>query len=189
MADISYYYLVSSLPLLRLEESPPFSSAAFLDTCREQLSPARFDALQRVVLIPGDGKVCCEAERLWEAWETELRNSLVRRRASALDLDPVSWIRPTSEVWVQLDRQVEEAMNARDPWQRELALDRLRWQQLSDLEAGHSFDFDKVVIYRLQLLLVEKRAAYALERGSESRDRLLEHIVSDAHARRSRVSV
>jgi len=185
VGDISYYYLISSLPLLRLDEPPPFTSAAFLDTCREQLSPGRFDALLRVTLMPGDWKTCCESERLWDAWETQFRNSLVRRRAAVLGLDPESWIRPASEVWVQLDRQVEEAMNAGDPWQCELALDRLRWQHLSDLEAGHSFDFDKVVIYRLQLLLVEKRAAYDSERGGENRDRLLEGIVGTAHAHRT----
>ncbi len=184
MAGTSYYYLVSSLPLLRLEEPPPFSSSEFLDACGNQLSAARLAELAQITLLPR-ALPCCEVERLWNEWETGLRNCLVRHRAAVLGLDPERQLRPTSEVWVQLDRQVEEAMSARDPGQRELALDRLRWQHLSDLEPGHSFDFEILVIYRLKLLLVEKRAARSIEGGTRNLEALLGRVVEDARAHRN----
>ncbi|NOY80869.1 MAG: DUF2764 family protein [Kiritimatiellaeota bacterium] len=184
MAGTSYYYLVSSLPLLRLEEPPPFPSSEFLDTCRGQLSATRFAKLAQVTLLPR-ARACCEVERQWNEWETGLRNCLVRHRAAALGLDPERLFRPTSEVWPQLDRQVDEAMNGRDPGQRELALDRLRWQHLTDLEPGHDFDFETLVIYRLKLLLVEKRSARTVERGERNMEALLGRVLEDAHAHRA----
>ncbi len=176
-----YYYLVSSLPMLRLEEAPAWNSAAFLDACRGHLEPGRLAALAASDLVPAAAEApsCCAAESRWRAWETWLRNSLADARAAGRSGEQGSWKRPETDVFPGLRRQLEEALNAANPLLREQALDRLRWQFLDALKVGCEFAFDALFVYRLQLLLAEKWAAVDAAAGGKR----LQELVAAATAR------
>ncbi len=178
-----YYYLVGSLPALSLERPPPLTSESFLEACGGQLSPARLGRLQAVGLVPVGFGPPGSFERRWQAWETYLRNLLVWRRCHHVGCDQAhQWLRPESDVFPLLVRQVDEAITEDSPLECERRLDQLRWQALDHLTVGHSFDFEVLVAYRLRLLLVEKWRDHDTERGEAAFAELTEGLVGQALA-------
>lgn len=182
-----FYYLVGSLPLLRLGDAPPLDSAAFLERCRSELSAAQFARLERAALCPASDAAppVAETEQRWQAWETYLRNTVVRVRVARQKLDPGPWLRPETDVFPSQTREIEEILAKDDPAARELALDETRWRRLDELASGHMFDLDALVIYRLRLLLVEKWTALDDDEGRAHRDRLVADLVEQAHEQRT----
>ncbi len=167
----NYYYFAGSLPYLRLGVDPPLSSAEFLERAREHVTGGEWAALAAVGLEPRDSS-CCVVEARWHAFETCVRNALVRVRAHRLKRDAHSFLRPETEAFGFLEAQVQEAF-AHDPLRLEEQLDGLRWQRLDDLAVGHYFDFEALLIYRLKLLLLEKRAGLDPAAGRRELERCL----------------
>ena len=160
----AYYYLVSSLPMLRLGETPPLDSDEFLHGCAGHLSESGLSELTCVSLLPREN-ACCSVERSWRDWETCLRNTLVAERAGRTQGEAERWLRPERDVFPGDQVRIEEALAGDDPLARERALDELRWEFLDGLCAGREFQFDVLVAYRVQLLLCEKWAAISEESG------------------------
>ena len=52
-------------------------------------------------------------------------------------------------------------------------LDRLRWRFLEELAFGHYFDLETLVIYRLKLRILERRARFDPATGAALLDRML----------------
>ena len=63
---------------------------------------------------------------------------------------------------------VKEALGAGTPLAVETALDRRRWSCLEELETGTQFDLGRLVVYRLKLLLLERKNRFRPEPGRES---------------------
>ena len=181
-----YYYLVSSLPLLRLDDPPPLTSEAFLELCRAHLAEARFRRLLAADLIP-EGEPGGAADGGWRAWETYVRNLLAAVRGTALRRETGDSLRPELDVFPGDRRRVEEIMNEGDPAARERALDELRWRRLDDLAVGHHFDVDALVVYRLRLRILEKWAAREPERGKHNLAELVGAGVGQAEKRRQTI--
>jgi hypothetical protein len=163
-----YYYLVASLPMLFFEEAPPFSSAAWLDLCREQISESDHALLTRIAFNelrprPGDPGVW----RDYSSWETALRNELAVQRALKLGLSPDSFLRQT-RFYCGLPAVVKEALGAGTPMAVETALDRRRWSRLDELETGTQFDLGRLIVYRLKLLLLERKNRFRPEPGRQA---------------------
>ena len=175
----AYYYLVSSLPLPRWEEPPPFTADAFIELCSGHLTPVRNVQLQAVRLEPIQ-RFITPTYTEWAQWETYLRNALARRRAARLGIDAERWTQPEEDAWPYLERRIEEIFNASDPWARQMQLDLLRWQRLDELQSGHYFDFEALVVYKLRILLLEKRTHYTVEAGEEAFSNVIERIRREA---------
>jgi hypothetical protein len=171
----THYYLISSLPLLRLGETPFYGSDAFIDLCLSQLSARAFAAIASVTLAPNPSPSCA-AEEQWAHRETCVRNCVARHRAAAMGVDAERWLRPEPDVWPSLQREVDEALSQDDPLRRQRALDEVRWRQLDDIVQGHQFSFGALVVYKLRLALVER----SLETGSEQGRKLLEALTESA---------
>jgi len=178
-----FYYQVSSLPMLRFGEPAPLTPAAFDEFCRGQLPAAVAAALARLTLVP-EGRPCCEVERLWQVWETYVRNCLVQYRAARLQRDPAASLRPDDDVFPGDRRRLEEIFSDADPRRRDLELDRLRWQRLDDLAVGHDFDLGALVLYKLRLLLVGRWSDRSAAEGTEVHDGLVEAAAVQAAERR-----
>jgi hypothetical protein len=178
-----YYYLVSTLPLLCLDDPPPLTSEAFLELCRAHVDEAGFRRLRAVDLIP-DGEPGGAVDRGWRAWETYVRNLLATLRGGALRRETGDSLRPEIDVFPGDRRRLEEIMNEDDPAARERALDELRWRRLDDLAVGHHFDVEALVVYRLRLRIMEKWAARESERGKDNLTQLVDAGVDQAEKRR-----
>ena len=59
----SYYYLISSLPMLRAGDAPPLDYAAFLDQCRGAVSDRVYRSLEELTVRSEDGGFAAPNER------------------------------------------------------------------------------------------------------------------------------
>jgi hypothetical protein len=177
-----HYYLVASLPLLLFDDPPPFSNAAFLQMCREQLTDDDYVLLARIsfdALRPHPGDPA--AGSAYSAWETALRNELAVQRAQRLGVSPDPFLRE-APFYVGLPALVKEALGAGTPRAVETALDRRRWSYLEELEAGTQFGLGRLVVYRLKLLLLERKALFRPEPSRRSFSEGYARVLGDAAA-------
>jgi hypothetical protein len=160
-----HYYLVASLPMLLFDDPPPFSSQAWLDRCREQVGEGDYALLSRIAFDtlsprPGDHDVW----QAYSSWETALRNELAGQRAQYLGLSPDPFLRH-APFYAGVPALVKEALGAGTPKAVEIALDRRRWFYLEELETGTQFDLGRLIVYRLKLLLLERKDLFRPEPG------------------------
>ena len=168
----SFYYLVSSLPLLRWGSRPALSSEDFLAHCEGQVPPDLLADLARVSLVPRDGAESA-AEKGWGAWDTCMRNHVARARAHHLHRDANPALREETDAFPNDRKELDDALTQGNPLARERAIDHLRWRRLDELESGHLFDRDRLVVYRLKLLLLEKWSRFDAEVGARNLDELV----------------
>jgi len=177
-----YYYLVASLPMLVFGDAPPLGSHAWLDLCREQVAGGDHALLARISfdtldVRPGDH----EAWQAYASWETALRNELARQRAQRLGLDPDAFLRD-APFFSSLPAMAKEALGAGTPMAVEIALDRRRWSYLEELETGTQFSMGRLVVYRLKLLLLERKNRFRPELGRESFSKEYNRVLGKATA-------
>lgn len=176
-----YTYLISSLPMLVFGMKPPMTTERLLTSCRG-LIPDEDIATVRSALDAGAG-ICLtagnETLRRWAAFETMVRNELVKIRASRQRIDPAKYLRhdgcPESLYAGHI------AINAyRKPsiLEAERSLDLERWHELDELAFGHYFDIDTLIVYANKLKILEK---WEKVQTAEKR-RLLEEALPAADA-------
>lgn len=167
----AYYYLMASVPMLSLGETPAISSEDFRRACAEHLTQrdmAALDALGQEPPAPGIG-------REWHASETRIRNAAARLRAARLKRDAAQYTREQVGVDLAAEEAVGDAFARPNPMERERAIDRLRWQQIETLTGYDPFSSDAVLAYALKLRLAERWARLEDEAGLERADRMVEN--------------
>ena len=177
-----YYYLVASLPMLFFAAAPPFTSQVWLALCREQIAEDDFALLSWITFNtlnprPGDHAV-------WQAyasWETALRNELAVQRSPRLNLPPDPFLRD-APFYTDLSAMVKEALDAGTPKAVESALDHRRWSYLEELQTGTQFGLGHLIVYRLQLLLLERNSQFRPETGRKSFRREYTGVLDNAAA-------
>ena len=161
---MSFYYFVASLPTLELGAPAPISVAAFGDEVVRLLpaeAAAEWQALQR-----GDGSSAASAfAARWRDTEAQLRNTIARNRAARRNVEVTSHLRPQTSFSVYLEHAVAEAYSKPHPLERELALDRFRWNFLDELVRTSPFGLEAVLAYGLKLRLVERWQGLTDEAG------------------------
>jgi hypothetical protein len=163
-----YYYLVASLPMLFFDSERAPTLDAFLQLCAEHLSPGDFRLVEAAsIAVLERRRPSCGVLERWRTWETALRNELVRLRAKARGVDPERHLRESGDV-VAVTGIARGAFAQELPLAAELSLDRARWEFLDELEEGHHFDVEKVVIYHLRLQILHRRAFFQVETGTEA---------------------
>jgi len=166
-----YYYFAATLPTLPFGGSPPMASAEFLRRGRVHLRPDDFGILEKANL-QSDPKLSKPTgsgflDRYY-AWERALRNEFVAFRAHRLGRSGERWIRPAekNDDAVRDSRAILHAVaDSATPLDVEVALEAARWALIDRLKGRTVFDFDSIVAYRLQLLILERLAALTAERG------------------------
>jgi hypothetical protein len=154
--------------MLFFTDVPPFNSQVWLNLCREQISEDDYALLSRITFDklnsrPGDHAIW----QAYSAWETALRNELARQRAQKLGLNPEPFLRE-APFYTNLSAVVKEALGTGTPKAVETALDKRRWSYLEELEIGTQFDLGRLIIYRLKLLLLERKHQFRPESGLDA---------------------
>lgn len=153
----SYYiYLIASLPMLHFEIKPPFSFEQFLSICQEKISPSDFVILSTLSLTGEYAETRIETLRKWSAFETALRNELVRIRAARKRIDPVKYLREDGFTDPAIARIATGAYRNLDLLEAQRLLDIERWRKLDELAVGHYFDIDFLIVYAHKLLILER---------------------------------
>lgn len=103
------------------------------------------------------GKRRNELIRKWLVFDTALRNELAKARAAHKHIDLEKYLRPQEEY---LDSGLTQLAisSHRNPsiLEAEKILDKVRWDALEELEAGHYFDLEKLIIYAYKLKLLRR---------------------------------
>ncbi|TVQ40631.1 MAG: DUF2764 family protein [Spirochaetaceae bacterium] len=177
-----YYYAVAALPMLFLESEVFPGEQEFLDHCSAWLSDADFALLSTASLHPSftfadRGSVLGR----WYTIERALRNELVRARAARLHVDEEKYLAgDDAPAWLSagdIESRASEAFAQENPLRAEQQLDEFRWQVLDQLEVGHYFDLDKLIVYYLKLQMLVRRSAMNRETGTALFDATYKTII------------
>lgn len=142
--------------MLHFEIKPPFSFEQFLSICQEKISPSDFVILSTLSLAGEYAVTQIETLRKWSAFETALRNELVRIRAARKRIDPVKYLREDGFTDPAIARIATGAYRNLDLLEAQRVLDIERWRKLDELAVGHYFDLDFLIVYAYKLLILER---------------------------------
>ncbi|MCU0650757.1 MAG: DUF2764 domain-containing protein [Candidatus Omnitrophica bacterium] len=151
----AYPYLMSSLPMLSFGAKPPFEFNDFLENCRDLIPDEDFKLLSLCAdkdLL--ENAVSQSTLKQWIAFETGLRNELVKIRASRRKIDPEKYLRPDGSGDTALYHIAMNSHRMPSILESEKSLDAARWHRLEELSFGHYFDPDALIVYGLKLLIL-----------------------------------
>jgi hypothetical protein len=175
----NYYYVVAALPLLHFDKKAAVSVDYFLDFCCGHLKPDDYTLLIRADFQNfSDTFPQAKVYMQYRTWEVALRNELVRLRAAKIEQDAIPYLRPGIEIF-SLRTLARKAFEESSPLKGEEILNKARWDYLEELETGHFFDIQKLVIYHLKLQLLNRKACFQDELGKENYTAFLRHVFEE----------
>jgi hypothetical protein len=161
---VSYYYLVAGLPALVLGENPPVTPEAFRFSCIGVLKEEDLRDLD-FILAGRAEQGTSEFSRNWFSAETQLRNAVVRFRGSRLGMESRGFVKDHPGFIVSIEKAVADAFAKGNPLEREMALDRARWQILDELALKEPFGLAAVLAFAVKLQIVSRWAQMKDEEG------------------------
>ncbi len=102
----------------------------------------------------------------FRSFDRALRNALVHARSDNAERVNKSVRSGDPGYAARAEEVAREAINS-DPLEAERYLDKVRFDFLSELEVGHHFDFENIVIYCLKLQIITLRSTRTYEAGRE----------------------
>lgn len=154
---MAYYYLISSLPMLKSDGDMPLSYGRFLEMCRFDLSGAKYEMIKELTLSSSEGPLISKWAEFYSALKAELtyqRNVRLGRTAQAPG--------KRNEKIIKL---VSAAINCKNPLVAEEMLLAVEFEKLDELIGMHYFDDYALVGYALKLKLLERKKAFDKETG------------------------
>ena len=158
----SYYYLISSLPMLRAGDAPPLDYAAFLDQCRGAVSDRVYHSLEELTVRSEDGGFVSR----WAAFYRVLQGELTYQRRVKRGESCAA----PNERDAAVTQTVTAAVNAKDPLEGERLLLALEFDRLDELVGLHSFDDCALYGYALKLQLLERQRVFRHDEGKAAFD-------------------
>ena len=163
----SYYYLISSLPMLRASGKPPLTYAEFLAACESTVSESRYAALAGLTLSLDKGPLLSE----WAKFHSALRSALADYRNARLGKRA-----PGGDKDAAMTKAVSDAVSGKDPLAAEEALLALEFDKLDELTGTHCFDEHALTGYALKLKLLERKNVFDREKGKAELGRILDGL-------------
>lgn len=164
----SYYYLMSSLPMIRAEGEMPFSYDRFLEICRPCVSDARYTLLKELTVSSDKGPLLAEWSEYYKVFRRELTALRVLRQG-----------RQTQSTAVR-DETISKAINAaiggKNPLEAEKALLSLSFEKVDELIGMHYFDDYALMGYALKLRLLERKSVFDQKKGRAEFERILKKL-------------
>lgn len=152
-----YIYLVSSLPMLHLGGSPPFSFKRLIEICKPLISEKDLEIVRTAHETEGynyKGEIA--VLKKWRAFDIAIRNELAKIRASRKKKDAAKFLREEEEINPSISHTAAAIYRNPSIIEREKALDREIWNFLEWISFGHYFDLEILIIYALKLRILEK---------------------------------
>ncbi len=153
-----YTYLLASLPMLHFGMKPPFSYERFLEMCHPFIPETDYFLLSHLPLPEqyADRQEWPAVIRAWIAFDTSLRNELVRLRTARRHLEPAPFLRAGESMDSSIASAVKAAGMQPSILEAEQILDEARWRFLENRATGHHFDRDVLVVYAYQLRMLQR---------------------------------
>ena len=186
----NYHDIIAGLPdlLPDFTQSGHFSYGEISAAVREQLSPADRRAVDWLE-AGADSSVLCghfyraaarQRNRFIRSWyelDRMIRNSQVKYLASKEGIDPGKYtVGETadrdSEAWPVL----QQIFRTEDLLEREHALDRYRWDRITELTTFHYFDMDVILGFLAKAMIVGRWSSLDREKGAELFRRYVDEV-------------
>lgn len=161
----SYYYLLSSLPMLKADGEMPFKYTAFLEMCRSAVSDAKYAILENLTLSSHEGPLISEWSKFHTAFQEELNCQRNQRLGRP---NPISHQKDE-----MVAKAVAAAINGRNPLDAEKALLALEFEELDELIGTHYFDDYALMGYALKLKLLERKTIFDRNNGKTELNRIV----------------
>lgn len=165
---MAYYYLISSLPMLKSDGAMPISYTAFLEMCKSTLSEDKYEILKELTLSSNEGAFLSKWSEFYIAIKEELtyqRNLRLGRKAVMPSMREEATI-----------KVVSAAMNHKNPLTAEEMLLALEFEKLDELVGTHYFDDWALMGYALKLKLLERKGSFDFESGKAELNRLVKNL-------------
>ncbi|MGB2600993.1 MAG: DUF2764 family protein [Candidatus Omnitrophota bacterium] len=150
-----YYYLIASLPYLKFGSEPPISSTNFIAECGKWLGQSDMKTVLAAKISgeaePGEGGTVL-AE--WKTFDRELRHELALIRAA----------HKKGEEHRGTD-MLKSVLEQENPFLMEKEMERIRWSYLEEKSLGCFFDLNRLVLYFVQLQIVERMDIFDKDKG------------------------
>jgi len=165
-----HWYLVASLPHLRIGEKPPMDVAGFRAACAGHLSDDESAAIDAVLenREPASGG----ASGWWNS-EVQLRDAVIRVRAKNRGIDGTPFVRPYSGFSATIEKMVVDAFARPDPLEQEMDFDRARWALAEELALADPFGFPGVLAFAIKVRIAERWSAMDEQAGKEKVEELI----------------
>lgn len=173
MNNNNYYYLISSLPFLKLDIHEIPNELSFLKSAEQNISQKDFLYLKKVDLFRLELN-CNIPEPLhsWYQWEGSLRNQLVRLRCQRLGLATQKYIHEVKDCFFN-EEIASTAVKETNPLLAERYLNKKRWKFLDELDSRYYFDLNKLIIYYLKIQLLKTNSRYSYKEGLTNYKKIL----------------
>ncbi len=169
----NYYYLVSSLPILKKDEKPFLSYGDFLKECERICSRDDFSLIQKANFEISVDDPACRRNDLLKHWAVYLNcysNEMARFRALRAHKDPMGYLRGDKCVNPFLADAVSQAFKQTDPLKGELFLDETIWEFIECLSSYHQFDLETLIAYGLKLQILDRKQVFESSEGQKILD-------------------
>ncbi|WP_024655689.1 DUF2764 family protein [Borrelia hispanica] len=164
----SYYYIISSLPYLDLKVGKVWSISEFFDNVEIVLSSEDFLFIKDLSEFRFNKESSKVTKRFFE-FEEIIRYTLSVIRAEKLGFEKDIYLESPyfSNYYLGV---LKPLCLKENPFEVELGIDILKWQFLTELEVGNEFNFEKLIIYFLKLMLISRRNLFREEIGEKNFD-------------------
>jgi hypothetical protein len=167
----AYYYFAASLPMIHWAGKPPMTFEDFCSTAKRLLSKEDHDLMDRIWNGNGDHIETDNAvARAWVEFDRNFRNEQTWYRAHQAHKDPLKCIRGSRANEPALREVVHEVAKMTDLLEAEKSLDRTTWQFLNELEQGHYYDLEFLMVYGVKLKILKRHQEYGTSKGREALD-------------------
>ena len=167
-----YYYLAASLPMLRFEDMSRIKTDDFLEDCARLCKAGDFNKVQSFKLGKSETLQRSGIGLLWQQAEYGLRNELVKLRAKKHNIDQDMYLRKEA-VNPALASKARDVFETQSPLKAEILFCKILWEILNDLEVGHLFDLDFLIIYYLRIQILERVSSFKPETGKQKLESIL----------------
>lgn len=164
----TYYYLISSLPMLRSDGSVPISYPKFLEMCASSVSASVYRALENLDLMSGEGPLLSEWSRSYSALMCELAYQRKLRLGKPA--------KPPEDRDASAVSAAAAALNAPNPLEAERLLLAQQFRLVDSLVGMHYFDEYALFGYAVKLKLLERLRCFRYEDGKEEFKSLFDSV-------------
>lgn len=165
---MAYYYLMSSLPMLKADGEMPMSYEEFLNMCKLGVSDDTFATLADLSFSSKEGSFLSK----WADFYENLKAELTYQRNQRLEIKTKV---PTKRDEAAT-KAVAQALSCKNPLEAEKLLLSMEFQKLDELVGVHYFDDTALIGYALKLKLLERKSIFKEESGKAEFNRILNKL-------------
>lgn len=169
-----YYYLVSSLPMLRMDQTSYMDYSEFLSTCKAVMSDSDYAVLSSASL----NKINQSNNSFlsgFNKYKNMINYEMAFQRAQNLNLDTDSY-KNTEEKETEIIDKVRQAVSNESPLEAEKIILSLYWDYLERKAGLHTFDLTALLTYALRLQILSRLSLFTEEKGKKEFNELFNNL-------------